>query len=99
MGNMATKYTKVEALELVSGAIDSWAPALNPMLVDDLRQEMALAILESKQASATLSYYRNAMRNRAIDYLRRENRLRDREQTVLGALYERSHGIDRAARH
>jgi DNA-directed RNA polymerase specialized sigma24 family protein len=96
---MATKYTRDEALKLVESAIDAWAPALNSGLVDDLRQEMALAILESKQASATLSYYRNAMRNRAIDYLRRENRLRDREQTGLSELFEHAPSIDRAARH
>jgi DNA-directed RNA polymerase specialized sigma24 family protein len=95
---MSRVYTKQEALGLVSGEIDAWAPSLDMNLADDLRQEMAMAILESKKDSATLSYYRTAMRNRAINYLKREARRHEREGTPLGALLQAHAGVSLAAR-
>lgn len=95
---MATKYSKVDALEIVSGLIRDWSAALSPGLAEDLGQEMAIAILESKQERATLSYYKQSMRNRAINYLRKEIRHSERECSGLAALLDKHASVSLAAR-
>jgi DNA-directed RNA polymerase specialized sigma24 family protein len=80
------KVTKEEAVEAVSGYIDTWAASINKQELDDLRQEMYLAIVEAKKDTATLAYFKSRMHDRAIDYLRREFRVHEREVSCLADL-------------
>jgi DNA-directed RNA polymerase specialized sigma24 family protein len=50
--------------------------------VDDVVQEMSLAILECNKEQATRSYFKSRMRSRAINYIQRKMTAREVTNTV-----------------
>ena len=80
---MSTKVERSEAAELLQPTMRLWASGMvHDQEVDDVVQEMSLAILECEKAEATLPYYKSRMRSRALNYIQRKMISREVSNTV-----------------
>lgn len=80
---METRIEKCLAAESLQPTMRLWASGMvADQEVDDVVQEMALAILECEKDSATLSYYKSRMRSRALNYIKRKMVTREVTNTV-----------------
>jgi DNA-directed RNA polymerase specialized sigma24 family protein len=80
---MSSKIDRETAAVTLQGTMRMWASGMvADQEVDDVVQEMSLAILECEKESATVPYYKSRMRSRALNYIKRKMLAKESSNTV-----------------
>ena len=80
---MEKQISREDASVLLQPTMRLWASGMvADQEVDDVVQEMSLAILECEKGQATASYFKSRMRSRALNYIKRKMVTRECTSTV-----------------